>query len=224
MQQISTVAQYDKGQISEPEFVLSVYIFTEFEGNQMNTIKQFLDELESKAPPSGAINILKADHKKVDMMFKQFEKVEKNTDKQLLLDAIVKELSIHATIEEQLVYPLIDKMDHEGTGEALEEHHVVKLILAELADMKASDEKTESKVKVLSEIVKHHVKEEETELLVELKESGADLEELGEKILARKEKLEIGIEKIGDKSGKQIGGSPEKASPSQRTNGTRKAS
>lgn len=153
-------------------------------------VGQLLEIGDSKS--TNAIDLLKQDHRKVHALFMQFEKARSN--KQNILDQIIKELSVHATVEEQLVYPLLahDKKEDE-TAEAYEEHHVVKMMLAELADMKASDKKVKAKVCVLKEMVQHHVKEEEHGLLPELKKQGVDLEQLGQDILRRKQQIMSGM-------------------------------
>ncbi|HEY9714866.1 MAG TPA: hemerythrin domain-containing protein [Chroococcales cyanobacterium] len=157
----------------------------------MNALSKLLGELEIRAEQrrGSAINIIKADHKKVEMLFQEFEKTEKDSMKQQILTKIIDELTIHATFEEELVYPLLDRKEHSDTQEALQEHHVVKLLIAELSGMSAAQEEAQYKVKVLCELVKHHVKEEESELLPALKLSGINQMELGKKILARKEQL-----------------------------------
>lgn len=136
-------------------------------------------------------------------LFKSFEKAKDKNQKQEMLNSIIKELSVHSTVEEEMVYPVIGDEDHEKAGEAVEEHHVVKLMLGELAHMQAADEKAELKVKVLAEIVRHHVREEEDELLPMLKECGEDLDSMGEEVMSRKEKLMKGMKKIGEKPGRQ---------------------
>jgi hemerythrin superfamily protein len=142
-----------------------------------------------------AIDLLKADHRKVESLFSQFERARSN--KQNILDQIIKELSIHATVEENLVYPLIDDEDHDMAMEANEEHHVVKMMLAELADIPADKDIVKAKVRVLKEIVNHHVKEEERDILPKLKKSGADLDRLAEDILRRKQQLMTGVSRGG---------------------------
>lgn len=147
-----------------------------------------------------AIDLLKADHRKVEELFSQFEKAGSATNKQSILDQIIKELSIHATIEENLVYPLLEdsRKVSDKTAEAYEEHHVVKMMLAELADIPAEKEIVKAKVCVLREMVRHHVKEEELGLLPQLKKSGADLERLGADIQRRKQQLMTGVARGGD--------------------------
>jgi hemerythrin superfamily protein len=171
--------------------------------------------------PMDVIALLKADHRKVEGLFKDFESARTKLQRVKLINEIVKELSVHATVEEKLVYPQLEQDEKELTGEALEEHHLVKLVIAELADYDGSEENLESKIKVLSELVKHHVKEEEREMLPKLKESGADLMKMAQKVQAEKQKLLTSMQKVGDKSKRQIGGAPKK---STRATAVRKAS
>jgi hemerythrin superfamily protein len=142
---------------------------------------------------NNAIDLLKQDHRKVEALFGQFERARSN--KQNILNQIIKELSIHATVEEQLVYPLLANVNkvHDETAEAYEEHHVVKMMLAELSDMSAFDEKVKAKVCVLKEMVQHHVKEEERELLPQLKKQEVDLQRLAQDILRRKQQIMSGM-------------------------------
>lgn len=138
------------------------------------------DEINAEA-------LLKADHRKVEALFKEYE--EGGKQRQSIKEQVIKELTVHATAEEEIIYPVLDKLDHEGAGEAKEEHHVVKVLLAELESMPAESDETKAKMKVLCEIVKHHVKEEEHEIFPELNKSDVDMDELGQKIKARKKEL-----------------------------------
>jgi hemerythrin superfamily protein len=171
-------------------------------------------------PSKDAVALLKEDHRKVEGLFAEFESARTKVKKGKLINEIVKELSVHATLEEKLVYPVLMGCEEEGTEEAYEEHHVVKLILAELADYDGSEENAKAKVKVLSELIKHHVEEEENELLPMLEESGEDLQVLGQKMIKQKERLLSGVKTIGDKSKRQVGGAPARSKRSS----TRKAS
>ena len=120
-----------------------------------------------------AITLLKNDHKTVERLFKRFEKAEEDREKQQIVDEIIRELSIHAAIEEQVFYPAIREVmpDEEDTVlEALEEHHVAKWILSELYDMSPTAERFDAKVTVLIESVRHHVEEEEGELFPDVRE------------------------------------------------------
>jgi hemerythrin superfamily protein len=113
-----------------------------------------------------AISMLKADHKRVEQLFKRYEKAGERayTQKREIVDRIIEELSVHAAVEEQVFYPVaratVPKTES-ITLESLEEHHVVKWLLSELDGMSPQAERFDAKVSVLIENVRHHVKEEE---------------------------------------------------------------
>jgi hemerythrin superfamily protein len=123
-----------------------------------------------------ALTILKTDHKTVETLFKQFEGLsdKAKTQKKKIVERIIHELAIHATIEEQVFYPGVREAlpDVEDTIlEALEEHHIVKWTLSELEKMTPDDERFDAKVTVLIESVRHHVKEEEQELFPKVRKA-----------------------------------------------------
>jgi hemerythrin superfamily protein len=131
--------------------------------------------------------VLKNDHKEVERLFKQFEKLgdEAHVTKRKLVDQIVEALSVHAAIEEMHFYPGVRKAVPEVEDdvlEGLEEHHVVKWTLNELKDMDPGHERFDAKVTVLIESVRHHVEEEEGELFPKVREAMGrkPLQELGE--------------------------------------------
>ena len=123
-----------------------------------------------------AITLLKDDHASVEKLFKAYEKLGDRAlkTKEKTVKSIIKELSLHAAIEEQAFYPAVRK-EVEGTDsevlEAIEEHHIVKWELSELEKLSASDERYDAKVTVLIENVRHHVKEEEKELFPEVRKA-----------------------------------------------------
>ncbi len=128
--------------------------------------------------PTDAIALLKADHRAVEQLFKQFEKVGERALKtrQLLVDKMLHELVTHTYIEEQVFYPFIrtlNKKLNDDTLEALEEHHAAKATLAELQLMDSTEERFTPKVTVLIESVRHHVKEEEEELFPEVRQAAS---------------------------------------------------
>ncbi|MET0144756.1 MAG: hemerythrin domain-containing protein [Ilumatobacteraceae bacterium] len=129
-----------------------------------------------------AITLLRNDHKTVEQLFKRFEKTGDGAlvEKRQIVDRIVEELSIHATIEEQLFYP-VARATVPGTEEialeSLEEHHIVKWVLSELDGMDPAAERFDAKVTVLIESVRHHVEEEEGEFFPKVRN------ELGRKAL-----------------------------------------
>ena len=147
-----------------------------------------------------AVALIKADHREVEKLFHEFEDAGDRAykTKQQLVSQIIKELEVHATIEEEIYYPAVDakakKDGKELVAEAVEEHHVVKVLLGELATMSAEDDAFDAKVTVLIENVRHHVEEEEEELLPQSEEILGDeeLARLGEEMAARKQQLGAG--------------------------------
>ncbi|HEY7946148.1 MAG TPA: hemerythrin domain-containing protein [Acidimicrobiales bacterium] len=116
-----------------------------------------------------AITLLKSDHQKVQKLFRTFEQAGEraHATKAKTAAAIVRELTRHAAIEEQIFYPAVRHDVPEVAGEvleSLEEHHVVKWLCSEIDKMTPQDERFTAKVTVLIENVRHHVKEEEGEL------------------------------------------------------------
>ena len=144
-----------------------------------------------------ALALIKADHRKVERLFREFEEAGDRAykTKQDLVAEIIKELEVHATIEEETYYPAVEakakKDGKELVAEAVEEHHVVKVLLGELAAMSAEDQAFEAKVTVLMENVRHHVEEEEQELLPQSEKvlGEEELTRLGEEMAARKRQL-----------------------------------
>ena len=121
-----------------------------------------------------ALNLLTQDHRTVERLFRTYERTGRGTSnqKQRLAVQIIRELSIHASIEEQFLYPTareISKSLDAPVLEALEEHHLVKVMLAELERLSPRDERFDPKMAVLMESVRHHVEEEEGELFPKLK-------------------------------------------------------
>ena len=136
-----------------------------------------------------AIALLKADHGNVDHLFKEYEALGRDGDpkeKRRIVDHVIEQLSVHASIEEQLLYPALRaRLDDDfPVLEALEEHHVAKASLAEIEKLLPTSERFDAKVAVLIESVRHHVEEEERDLFELLRTSfkGTELEELGERM------------------------------------------
>src|SRR5438552_4520233 len=110
-----------------------------------------------------AISLLKQDHRKVDSLFRQFERAGPDRQKKNLLDKIIRELSVHTAVEEQVFYPLVRKGAPDTTENvlvALEQHHVAKWELDELEGMDPDEDRFEAKVLVLIYNVRHHVEAE----------------------------------------------------------------
>ena len=143
-----------------------------------------------------AISLLKQDHGNVDELFRRFEQAGEDAgaevEKGRLRDKIVEQLSVHAAIEEQFLYPALRaKLGKEADStvlEALEEHHLAKLSLSELEKLAPGAERFDAKMTVLIESVRHHVEEEERELFEKLREAftNEELLELGDQMEAAK--------------------------------------
>src|SRR6478752_2994163 len=115
-----------------------------------------------------AISLLKDDHKNVERLFKRFEAAGDRAyvQKRDIVDRIIEELSVHASIEEQVFYPVARETvpaTEDIALESLEEHHIVKWVLSELVDLDPEAERFDAKVTVLMENVRHHIKEEESD-------------------------------------------------------------
>jgi len=138
-----------------------------------------------------AIALLKADHASVSHLFAEFEKTQSVAKKKALLAEICTSLSVHAQIEEEIFYPAVKAAlkDKLLVPEATVEHAGVKSLIAQLEGVDPDGEMYDAKVKVLSEYVKHHVKEEQNEMFVKAKASSLDMAELGARMAARKDQL-----------------------------------
>ena len=145
---------------------------------------------------NSALKLLKNDHDEVDALFKQYEADKedmKPAQKQKLAAQICEMLTVHATIEEEIFYPAIRNLDEDTkdlVAEAAVEHQSLKDIIGRLEAAPTSDPLYDAGVKVLSEYVKHHVKEEENELFPKVRSSEIDLDALGQRLMERKQELE----------------------------------
>ena len=136
--------------------------------------------------------MLKADHRNVEALFKRYEKAKKGSAKAKLAHAICLELFVHTSIEEELFYPAVEgAVDKETHDEAYVEHDGAKNLIAELLKGKPDDDFYDAKVSVLSEMIKHHVKEEEQPggMFSQARKDDIDFEDLGRKMKARKSAL-----------------------------------
>ena len=152
------------------------------------------------ANPAAAI--LKDDHDRVKELFDRFEAAKSRPAKVKIVRAALTELKVHAAIEEELFYPAVRaKVGKEVMNEADEEHHVAKLLIAELDAMDGSESHFDAKFTVLAENVRHHIKEEEDEMLPKAQTVKLDFEALAEKMTRRKEKLLAGgVPPVGEEA------------------------
>lgn len=138
-----------------------------------------------------AIAMLKADHTAVSEMFAEYEKTRSVAKKRALVAQICTSLTVHAQIEEEIFYPAVKAAlkDKLLVPEATIEHCGVKDLIAQIEGVEPDGEMYDAKVKVLSEYVKHHVKEEQTQMFPKAKASSLDMVDLGERMAARKDEL-----------------------------------
>jgi hypothetical protein len=140
------------------------------------------------------IALLRDDHRKVEELFKEFEKASGDGRKEKLAHQICLELAVHTAIEEEIFYPACEgTVEEDLLKESYVEHDAAKLLIAEIeAGPGESDEFFDSKVKVLQEEIEHHVEEEEkphSGVFAQARKGELDLDSLGEKMLARKQEL-----------------------------------
>jgi hemerythrin superfamily protein len=140
-----------------------------------------------------AIALLKQDHRTVEELFKKFEKASGDGRKQSIAEEICLDLSVHAQIEEEIFYPACEgKVDEDLLKESYVEHDGAKVLIAEILAGGPSDEFYDSKVKVLSEEIEHHIEEEEKRLeglFSQARKAGLDMDALGQQLAARKQEL-----------------------------------
>ena len=141
--------------------------------------------------PMEATSMLRADHKKVAGLFDAFEKTKSAARKKKIVSEICMELTVHATLEEEIFYPAVKAAlkDHELVPEATVEHSSVKELIAQVKDVEPDGEMYDARVKVMGEFVKHHVKEEQNEMFPKAKKTKLDMIALGAQMAARKAEL-----------------------------------
>lgn len=142
---------------------------------------------------SDAIALLKADHRKVEELFAQFEKADGAADKQQLARQICVELKVHTMIEEEIFYPAFrGKIEDDTLDEAYVEHDGAKVLVNDIEAGSPGDDFYDAKVTVLSEEIKHHVHEEEMPsegMFAQCRKTDVDLVALRDEMLGRKQEL-----------------------------------
>ena len=146
---------------------------------------------KARPAPNDAIALLKADHEAVSQLFAEYEKTRSVPNKKALVAEICTALGVHAQIEEEVFYPAVKAAlkDKLLVPEATVEHAGVKDLISQLEGAAPDGENYDAKDKVLSEYVKHHVKEEQNEMFPKAKSTSLDTVELGEQMNARKQAL-----------------------------------
>jgi len=138
-----------------------------------------------------AIALLKADHKTVSALFEEFQKSRSAGKKKKLVEQICTELTVHTEIEEEIFYPAVKAAlkDQEMVPEANVEHASIKELIAQVKGAEPGGEMYNARVKVMSEFVKHHVKEEQNEMFPRARKSKLDMSALGDEMASRKAEL-----------------------------------
>ena len=137
-----------------------------------------------------AVAMLKADHRKVEEIFEKFEKATSPAKKQALANQACLELKVHTTIEEEIFYPACrGQIEDDLLNEADVEHDGAKLLINEIEAGSPEDDFYDAKVKVLSEMIEHHVEEEEKRaegMFAQARAAGLDMDKLADDMRARK--------------------------------------
>lgn len=174
------------------------------------------------AQQTDAISLLLEDHRKVLKLFDEFKQMcqdENAADeaKQDLVDTACNELTLHAQLEQDLVYPALRDSLAEGMliEQALIEHQSATQLINELQMMQAGDEFYDAKFLVLSEYVRHHINEEQDKIFPQAKDAKLDLMAMGEQLQQRKQALqeEMGLAADGESRGRK--GRPAKSEASR---------
>ena len=145
-----------------------------------------------------ATQLIRQDHKRVEGLFKKFDQSKGGSAKRRLAENAMTELEVHAALEEEIFYPAIEKEidDSSMVEEARDEHQTVKELIAELKSLGSEEEEEadefNTKFNEMMENVRHHVEEEENEMLPKVEETELDLRKLGDQMAKRKQALQKG--------------------------------
>ncbi len=148
---------------------------------------------ERQQAARNAFDVLEEDHREVEEWFDEYDEL-KDTDehrKGELAEKICHALKVHAQIEEEIFYPRARAAtrDDDLIDEAIVEHATVKNMIAEIEEMDAGEDLFDAKIRVLGEMVKRHIREEEEELFPELQSAKMDLDAVGKELAERKQEL-----------------------------------
>jgi hypothetical protein len=140
-----------------------------------------------------AVQLLKSDHRKVEELFASFEAATGDGKKKALAEQICLELTVHTRVEEDIFYPACEgAVEEDLLNEAYVEHDSAKVLIAEIEAGGPDDTFYDAKVKVLSEMIKHHVEEEEQRvegMFAQAKAAGLDMQDLGARMADEKAAL-----------------------------------
>ena len=146
-----------------------------------------------RTSPNDATKLLQADHRQIEKWFKEFEATNGAKTKARLAEQICTALKVHTQIEEEIFYPAsreaLPSEREEMVDEAIVEHAAAKALIAEIEAMDVEEELFDAKVKVLQEMIEHHVQEEEKEYFPATRRTEMDMEAIGRQLAERKEEL-----------------------------------
>jgi iron-sulfur cluster repair protein YtfE (RIC family) len=163
---------------------------------QSDSSKTIPKSMAAKSGDTDAIKLLMQDHAHVKDLFEQFDSLtdRAKVSKKRLADEICSELTVHTMVEEEIFYPAVRAAGKEFADlidEAVVEHASCKQLIAEIEAMDPGQDLYDAKVKVLSEMIEHHVKEEEEEMFPKVRKAGLDLAALGEEMAQRKGEAQV---------------------------------
>jgi len=153
----------------------------------------------SRSRSQDAISLLTQDHRRVQKMFKQAQKLDREEDAeelQQIVQVACQELTMHTQLEEELFYPALaaaaKEADQDLVLEAQIEHNSAKQLIAQLEQMSPQDDSYQATFKVLGEYVNHHIQEEEKQMFPAAKKAKVDVKSIGQEILQQKEAAGMG--------------------------------
>jgi len=141
-------------------------------------------------------NLLQEDHENVSLIFKKIESMrstETEQTREQLFKELYTELTLHAEVEEDVVYPFFEEKQETASivEESLHEHEEIETLLSELKAMRPDDDGWVTTLTELKEKVEHHVQEEEGEFFPTARTliSEDQAQRLGETVETMKEEL-----------------------------------
>lgn len=131
-----------------------------------------------------AVDFIIKDHRTIESMFARYETAANPAEKSDIVEEFTRELAQHAALEEQFLYPLMRFTDEKGPEKAehsIDEHQEIKELLAAVEKRDTADESWYEKVNEAIKSVRHHVEEEERDVLPRIRESFSEdrLNQLG---------------------------------------------
>lgn len=140
---------------------------------------------------ASATQLIRQDHRRVEGLFKKYGQTKGAQGKRRIAQNAMTELEVHAALEEEIFYPAIEKeIDRSMLQEARQEHQKVKQAIAELKKLQDDEEEFDSTFTEMMEDVRHHVEEEENEMLPQVEETELNLSQLGQQMSKRKQQLQ----------------------------------